>query len=143
MKYIILIICFLTSLLSAYSQIVNRDSVYILIDRNNYQFKMDISKDSSRSSFSILKYRFRTKKLRNEYIKKIEKTFELQTDFYINFRSFKKPKKEQYNSISEFYSIEKMSKNNLNIGHSTKFFFVEKLDCSFYKVYETYLQFEE
>ncbi len=144
MRHLILSMCFLISSFFIYSQSNKKDSIYVLIDKNSYQFKMNATKGTMRSNFSILKYRFRTKKLQKEHIEEINKTFLAgQTPFYMYFYSYKKPIKQQLNTICKVYSIEEVSKNNLNIGYGAKFFFIEKLDCSFYKVYETYLQYEE
>ncbi len=103
----------------------------------------DFSKDSIRRNFSILRYKFRTKKLQDDYLQKIRETFELQTSFYLSFYSFKKPIKKHLNHISKIYTIEEVSKEKLKTNSRTRFFFVEKLDCNNYLVYETYLRYEE
>jgi len=142
MRTLLLVFVFLSSI-TIYSQTNKKDSIFILINKKDTQLKMDISKDSLRSSFSILKYRFRTKSLQNKYLERIKKTFEIQSEFYLNYVGFKKPIKKHQNSIHKIYSIEEISRNNLNSGSKTKYFFIEKIKCNYYKTYEVSLRFEE
>ncbi len=116
---------------------------YIQIEKKNNQLKVDISKDSLNNKFSILKYKFRTKKLQNEYLKNL-KLFDNQENFYINFIGFKKPNKViNLNKKFKIHTIVSLSKNTLSISNSTKVFFLEKINCETFNVYETYMIFEE
>ncbi len=97
---------------------------------------------------SIIKYKFRNKKYRQQYINNL-KPFEIQENFYLSFFCIEKEVKEKdYMANVKKISIEelryKLSNNQLPIKPSTKIVFIkDNNNCKNYTIYNTVLQYEE
>ncbi len=136
---VILILFSLTTSFSQADKSKNKCQ-YVLIDKHNYLFKMSIAKDSSRSSFSILKYKFRTKQLQIEYLKKLD-WFDLREGFWGNFWCGQKPSIKYLDDESKICSIDDVSKEIVHFGSDISF--IEPLNCHQYLVYSCFLLAEE
>ncbi|HET8865531.1 MAG TPA: hypothetical protein VFM80_07520 [Gracilimonas sp.] len=129
---------------NAYSQNNAPRELYILYKSNNKLITKNTSQKSNRTSFKILRHKYRTEEKAKKYLEEYaENLYEPIDPFVYHFIALEEPK--QIDSINNFVftSIDSVSHDKIEIGHNTKIFFIELLVAESYLKHETFLEFYE
>lgn len=143
-SFVLLItVCICSFSLAQKNKAEGKDTLYIMIPKNRNDFTMKLNNDSTRVSVGILKHNYRTKQQRQKYFEKLKKEGIAPTSFYYSFYGFYKPARRKTMQGQVLTPIDKIAKGEMNINYETRVFFVERLSCNRFLLYETRMDFEE